>query len=71
MKKQSNEMWKNIFRNLAEDDEEVEVIWLDNGKGSADNNEWCLCHDTEMFEQGFKSEKEATDRLRELEDKLL
>jgi hypothetical protein len=57
------ETWKNIFRNLKEDNEEVEVIWLDNGRGSEDNNEWVLCFDCELFEDGFQSEEEATERL--------
>lgn len=69
-----NETWKNIFRNLKEMDEEdfydgeidwVEVQWLDT------DNKWCLCFGEELFEDGFKSEKEAQERLRQLEIKLL
>lgn len=60
MTKQSLETWKNIFRNLEEENEDVEIIWLDG------SDEWCLCFDCEMFEDGFKTEQEAIDRLEEL-----
>ena len=56
----SLDQWANIFRNLAENDEEVEVIWLDG------SDEWCLCFETEMFEDGFATEKEAQMRLDEV-----
>lgn len=61
--------WVNIFRNLAEDDLEVEVTWLDSGDSS--EGEWCLHFEDEMFEDGFASEQEALDRLYELEQRLL
>lgn len=68
MQRLNDEIWKNIFRNLAEDDEEVEVTWLDE-VGSA--GEWVLCFDCELFEDGFKTEEEAQKRLDFLEKKLL
>jgi hypothetical protein len=75
------ETWTNIFRNVhdaqleqlqeegmeeliregIEQRIEVEVVWLDS------SDEWCLCCGTELFEDGFKSEKEAQDRLDYLE----
>lgn len=61
---QSLETWKNIFKNLADDGEHVEVVWLTSG-------EWCLCSGTELFEDGFKTEDEANDRLEYLEKTLL
>lgn len=66
--------WENIFRNLKEmeideryddDADWVEILWLDSG------DEWCLCYGTELFEDGFKTEKEAQERLDYLEKKLL
>lgn len=68
MAKLNLETWKNIFRNLEEEGEEVEVVWLDGG--CADNDEWCLCFDCELFEDGFKTEQEAIDRLEELRKQL-
>jgi hypothetical protein len=74
MKRLSLETWANIFRNLNEMDEEdyydgevswVEVIWLDG------TDEWVLAYGTELFEDGFKSEREAEQRLHELEQQLL
>ncbi len=74
MKRLSLETWKNIFINLQDMDEEdyydgyvswVEVVWLDG------TNEWCLCYGEELFEDGFKSEKEAQERLDYLEETLL
>ncbi|MFJ7982463.1 hypothetical protein ACIQ1D_19600 [Lysinibacillus xylanilyticus] len=72
MKKQPIETWKNIFRNIQESDSDtkeefgdfVEVIWLDS------TDEWILGYGYEVFEDGFKTEKEARDRLNEIE-KLL
>lgn len=74
MKRLSNEAWENIFRNLNEMEEEdyydgvmdwVEVIWLDS------SDEWVLTYGEELFEDGFKSEKEAQERLNYLEKTLL
>lgn len=74
MKRLPNEAWVNIFRNLKEMKKEdyydnevswVEVMWLDS------TNEWVLCYGEELFEDGFKSEKEAQERLNNLEQTLL
>lgn len=74
MKRLNNEQWKNIFRNLSELEEEdyydgtvdwVEVLWLDS------TDEWILAHGEELFEDGFKSEEEAQQRLNKLEKLLL
>jgi hypothetical protein len=68
------ETWENIFRNLQEMDEEdyydgevdwVEIIWLDG------TDEWVLAYGTELFEDGFKTEREAEERLSYLENNLL
>lgn len=68
MRRLTDDKWKDIFRNLG--DEEVEVLWLDNGTGKG-NNEWCLCYGVDMFERGFNTETEAAERLKYLENKLL
>lgn len=68
-KKMSYDLWRNVITNLDAEDEMVEVLWLDNGT-SEDNNEWCLCFDTELFERGFKSEEEALARLDEIAKEL-
>lgn len=77
--------WKDIFRNVRDAQLEqskedgiealieegtvervdVEVLWLDS------SDEWVLCSGTELFEDGFKSEKEAQDRLNYLEKEVL
>lgn len=49
--------WENIIRNTREEDEEVEISWLDSG------DEWALHCDCELFEDGFDSEEEARERL--------
>ncbi|TCI26668.1 hypothetical protein EVJ32_04655 [Exiguobacterium sp. SH5S4] len=49
--------WNTILNNLEEQNEEVEIVWLDSG------DEWCLCNDCELFEDGFKDEDEASHRL--------
>ena len=64
MKRLNLETWENIFRNTQEENEEIEIVWLDNvGK----DDEWCLCADCELFEDGFKTEEEARERLEYLE----
>ncbi len=77
MKRLSLETWENIFRNLQEMDEEdyydgvvywVEVIWLDNPDGK---DEWVLAYGEELFEDGFKTEREAEERLNYLENSIL
>lgn len=74
MERLSLETWKDIFRNLKDMDEEdyydgvvdwVESIWLDS------TDEWCLAYGEELFEDGFKTEEEAQERLGYLENLLL
>lgn len=73
MQRLDNETWENIFRNLNELKEEerydgiewVEVLWLDS------TDEWALAYGEELFEDGFETEREAMDRLHELEKELL
>lgn len=60
--------WKDILRNLSEEGEEVEVIWLE-GDGIAPS-EYVLCHDCEVFEDGFKTEEEANARLEDIYKQL-
>ncbi len=55
------ETWENIFRNTQAAGEEVEVIYLDSG------DEWGLCCDEDVFEDGYSSEQEAQERLDYLE----
>lgn len=74
----SLEQWKNIFRNVAEwnedlkkeglEEEPIEVIWLENPERK---NEWAIVSDCEVFEEGFASEQEAEDRLVYLENTIL
>ena len=77
---QSLETWKNIFRNIKElyedsnyesnyGDEWVTIIYLD--PTSEDDSKWGLAHDEELFEEGFETEDEATERLRYLEKEIL
>ena len=65
MQRLSLETWSNIFRNTQEAGEEIEVTWLDG------DDEWCLHVDCELFEDGFKTEEEAMERLSYLEKTLL
>lgn len=58
------ETWKNIFRNTKQNNEEIEIVWLDE---VGTEGEWCLCVDCELFEDGFKTENEARQRLDYLE----
>ena len=69
-KRLTTKEWTNIFRNLNElepseyyggIDNEVEVLWLDPGDDSP--GEWALCYGEELFEDGFKSEEDACNRL--------
>lgn len=69
MNRLDDETWRNIFRNLAEDNEWVEVVWLEGEIGGP--GEWVLCFDCELFEDGFETEREAQERLDSLEKKLL
>jgi hypothetical protein len=72
------ETWSNIFRNLQEMDEEdyydgdvdwVEIIWLEESGDKPE--EWVLAYGEELFEDGFKSEQEAQERLTYLENLIL
>ena len=71
MEKLSFEEWKTIITNVNECDKndefgnEIEVLWLD------DTDEWALCHGYELFEDGFKTEKEARKRLKEIYNNIL
>ena len=71
MGKLSFEEWETIITNVNECDEndefgnEIEVLWLD------DTDEWVLCHGYELFEEGFKTEKEARERLKEIYNNVL
>ena len=56
--------WANVLRNMEDEGDEVEVLWLDG------TNEWVLCWDCELFEDGFESEEEAQARLDEVEKKV-
>jgi len=78
MNKLSLEQWKNIFRNVAEynedlkkeglEEEPIEVIWLENPER---RNEWAIVSDCEIFEEGFATEQEAEERLTYLEKTIL
>lgn len=63
MQRLNSNIWSNIFRNLDEEGEQVEVIWLDEVGGPG---EWVLAFDCELFEDGFTTEKEASIRLNEV-----
>lgn len=67
MKRLSIEEWKNIFNNLKESNEEVEIIWLDS---TENQGEYCLCFNCELFEDGFKTEQECYDRLEYLMNQI-
>lgn len=57
--RQTYDVWKIIFGNL-EENEEIEILFLDG------TNEYCLCFGYELFEDGFKTEREAEERLDEI-----
>ena len=71
MEKLSFEEWKTIITKVNECDEydefgnEIEVLWLD------DTDEWVRCYGYELFEEGFKTEKEARERLKEIYNNVL
>lgn len=52
--------WKNVFSNLAAEGAEVEVVWLES------TDEWVLCHESELFEDGYTGELEAEQRLQDI-----
>ncbi|QFP93416.1 UNVERIFIED_ORG: hypothetical protein Xoosp15_151 [Xanthomonas phage Xoo-sp15] len=56
--------WKDVLRNLSEDGEEVETQWLES------TNEYVLCHESELYEDGFKTEAEANARLEDIYKQL-
>lgn len=69
MVKLSIDSWKTVIKNIEEEKDEefgneVEVMWLES------TDEWVLCHGYEIFEDGFKNEYEAMERLREIEKQL-
>lgn len=78
MKRLSNTEWSNIFRNMLEIEEDermefgewIEIQWLE-GNGVDTFHEWVLCYAYEVFEDGFKTEKDAQKRLTQLESELL
>lgn len=79
MKRLDNDTWKTIFKNLGDMKTEeyydgevdwVEAMWLE-GNGVDTFEEWVLCYGEELFEDGFKTEREAMDRLSYLEKLLL
>lgn len=59
MRRMTQIEWATVLHNVREDEdcEGVEVTWLDG------SDEWCLNVEYELLEDGFKSEKEAQDRL--------
>jgi hypothetical protein len=59
--------WETIFINLQENNEYVEVTWLDAVESVGEKAEWVLHCGDELFEDGFKSEEEAQKRLDTLE----
>ncbi|QST02471.1 hypothetical protein IMZ31_23770 (plasmid) [Pontibacillus sp. ALD_SL1] len=72
MKRLNTEEWCHILRNLEEEGQEVEIVWLDavpfdgDGHPTGEENEWVLCFGTELFEDGFRTEREAEERLEEI-----
>ena len=70
MTKLSIEQWAIILENVSLLDEneefgnEIEILQLDS------TNEFVLAHSYEVFEDGFKTEKEAMERLEAIENKV-
>jgi len=56
--------WKDVLRNLSEEGEEVEIVWLES------TDEYVLCHESELYEDGFKTEAEANARLEDIYKQL-
>ena len=56
--------WAIVLNNLKEENQEVEIVWLDG------TDEWALCHDCEIFEDGFVSEYQAYDYLVDIEKQV-
>jgi hypothetical protein len=59
MERLTLEEWETVFYNVAndDDDEYVEVTWLDS------TDEWCINVGSELLEDGFTSEQKAQERL--------
>jgi hypothetical protein len=56
----TKEQWEIVISNIEESGESIEITWLDG------SDEWCLNVDCELLEDGFKSEREAMNRLIEI-----
>ena len=56
--------WKIVLNNLKEENQDVEILWLD------DTDEWILCHDCEIFEDGFATENQAYEYLNYIKKKV-
>lgn len=56
--------WKDVLRNLSEEGEDVEIQWIES------SDEWVLCHECELYEDGFKTEEEANARLESIYKQL-
>ena len=56
--------WAIVLNNLKEENQDVEILWLD------DTDEWVLCHDCELFEDGFATENQAYEYLNYIEKKV-
>lgn len=75
MERLSLETWKNIFRNVAEinedlkkegfEEEPIEIQYLES------TDEYVLCSGCDLFEDGYKTEDEAQERLTYLENTIL
>lgn len=56
--------WKEVLSTLAEEGEEVEIVWLES------TDEYVLCHESQLYEDGFKTEEEANARLEDIYKQL-
>lgn len=59
------EQWETVLENLKEFNEEIEVVWLESCLANGDD-EWVICSDCELLEDGFDSEEEAWQRYEEI-----
>lgn len=71
--------WKQVWKNVAEIQEqdeaqgfdpmehEVQAVWLEGDPSKGLPEEWVIASGEEMLEDGFSSEEEAEQRLREVE----
>jgi len=60
MERLTVEEWKTVLSNLAKEGAEVEVVWLES------TDEYVLCHESELFEDGYTGELEAQQRLEDV-----